>query len=448
MTQVDIASERQPMLSGLRAFMVLWVGQLVSLLGTGMTRFALTIWVWEQTGEVTSLALMGLFSFTPGIILSPLAGVLVDRWNRKLAMMMSDLAAGASTIVLLMLFMADGLQLWHLYLAVAVASAFEAFQFPAFSAAVTMIVPKKQYARTSALMGLAEAIAGIAAPPLAAVLLVMVDIQGVLMFDILTFTVALFTLAIIYVPQPPPSGDNAESQSGNLWNQILFGFRYIYRRPSLLGLQIMFFFINLTASFTMILMAPMILARTGNDEIALGSVQSAFAAGLLVGGLLITITGGFKRNVHGVLGSMIWVGFFGQLMFGLVHGVFLWALIAFIAALALPVVNSSNQAIWQAKVPPDIQGKVFAVRRLIAQITMPVSMLLAGPLADQIFEPGMQEGGSLAAIFAGFILPGAGGGMALMLVLIGVFAVIISASGYAVPAIHNAESILPDHDAT
>jgi MFS family permease len=183
--------------SGMRAFYVIWFGQVVSLLGTGMTRFALTLWAWDLTGEATALALVALFSFAPGVILSPIAGALVDRWNRKLVMMLSDLAAGLATIFMFALSLNGSLEIWHVYVAAAFASAFESFQFPAYSSAITMMVDKTQYARTSAMLGLADAASGILAPIFGVALFTAIELKGVLLFDKISFTCALWTLLFV-----------------------------------------------------------------------------------------------------------------------------------------------------------------------------------------------------------------------------------------------------------
>lgn len=432
--------------TGMRAFTVVWIGQVLSLLGSNMTGFALTIWAYQITGEATALALVGFFSFAPGILMSPIAGALVDRWNRKLVMMISDVAAGISTIVVLLLYLTDSLQIWHLFVTGAFAATFQAFQWPAYSAAISTMLPKSQYARASGMMSLAESIAQIAAPAIAGVLLVALGIGGVLIIDVLTFIFAVSAVAFVHIPQPEQSQDGAANK-GSLLKESLFGFRYIWRRKSLLGLQLTFFFINLTGTLGAILLAPMILARTNNDELIYGTVQSIAGVGGLIGGLLLSTWGGPKRRVHGVLLGMFASSLLGQVLMGVGQTVPIWLIAAFFLAFFIPVLNGSNQAIWQAKVPPDIQGRVFSVRRLIAQVTAPVAMLIAGPLADVVFEPAMLPDGVLAPIFGGLVGTGPGAGMALIFVITGIGGMIVGLGGYLFPVIRNAEDILPDHDA-
>lgn len=448
MMQPDIAAnDRRPAWQpqGMRAFLLVWVGQLVSLFGTALTRFALTIWAWQITGEATALALVGFFSFGPMILLTPFAGAIVDRANRKLVMMLSDLGAGVSTIIILVLYTTDSLQIWHLYLAGAFSGVFQAFQFPAYSAATTMMLTKKDYARSSAMLAMADAASGIFAPAVAAALLAVIGISGVMLIDVVTFLFALGTLLIVYIPQPPakPQEERVEK---NLLKETAFGFRYILDRPSLLGLQMMFFTINLMGTLGFVVMTPMILIITSNNELALGTVQSFTAVGGLLGGLAISIWGGPKNRVLGVAGGMFVASLFEMTIMGLGRSVPLWAMAGFLGSIFIAVLNASNQAIWQAKIPPELQGRVFAVRMWIAQITVPVAMLIGGPLADRVLEPGMTGGGILADLFGPIVGTGPGSGMSLMLVVAGLISATAAVIGYSLPFIRNADAIIRDHE--
>jgi DHA3 family macrolide efflux protein-like MFS transporter len=432
--------------TGMFGFTIVWIGQVISLLGSGMTAFALTIWAWEITGQATALALVGFFSFGPTVVLSPVAGALVDRWNRKLVMMLSDLAAGLMSIVILVLYATDHLQIWHLYLTGAFAGTFQAFQFPAYSAAVTMMLPKKQYARASGMLSLAGSASNMFAPIAGGILLGLLGLTGVLTIDIVTFVLAIGALLMVHIPQPEMTEAGREGR-GSLWKESFYGFRYILDRPSLLGLQLVFLAINLVIVFSGTVLAPRVLAQTGNDEMVLGSVQSAMGVGGVVGGLLLSVWGGPKRRVHGVLLGMAASSLLGPLVLGLGTGPTMWVVGAFFSLFFIPIINGSNQAIWQAKVAPDVQGRVFATRRLIAQISAPVAMLLAGPMADHLFEPAMAASGPLTDIFGGLVGTGPGAGMALMFVITGILGMLVGLGGYTFRAVRNAEDILRDHDA-
>lgn len=429
---------------GQAAFFTVWIGQVISLLGTSMSRFALTIFAWELTGEATALAMVAFFSFGPTVLLSPVAGAIVDRVNRKLVMMLSDLAAGLMTVIVLVLFTSGNLEIWHLFVTGAFAGAFEAFQFPAYSAAITMMLPKEQFGRASGMLSLAQSGAQVLAPILAGLLLAVIGIGGILTIDVITFVVAVLTLLVVFIPQPEASQVGAASR-GNLWEESIFGFKYILERPSLLGLQLVLFMVNLIATFSFVLIAPLILQRTANNELLLGSVLSIMGLGGVVGGLIMSVWGGPKRKVDGVLGGVILSGLFGPIVIGMGRSLPAWGFGSFADSFFIPILNGSNQAIWQSKVEPDVQGRVFSVRRLIAQISAPFALLLAGPLADRVFEPAMAVGGSWSGVLGWLVGVGDGAGIGLMFVISGVLWAAVGIVGYMIPAIRNVEDILPDY---
>jgi DHA3 family macrolide efflux protein-like MFS transporter len=431
---------------GMRAFAAIWIGQVISLLGTSMTNFGLTIWAYEKTGQATSLAMIGFFYLAPMVALSPIAGAIVDRSNRKLMMMLSDLAAGVTTIVVFTLYATDNLQIWHLYFTAAISGTFQTFQWPAFSAAITLMLPKEQYGRANGMLELADSASGIFAPLLAGALLGFIGLAGIMIIDIVTFSFAIGALLLVYIPQPERTEAGREGQ-GSIWKESVYGFPYIFRRPSLLGLQLVFLFGNFFSALGWVLLAPMVLARTNSNELMLGSVQSAGAIGGVVGGLMMSAWGGPKRRVYGVLGGWLLTSLLGETLLGLGRGLPVWLVASFFVAFFSPIINASNQAIWQAKVAPDVQGRVFATRRMIAWIVMPVAQLVAGPLADQLFEPAMHEGGRLAETFAWLVGTGSGAGMALILFFSGLAAALVALGGYGARSVRHAETILPDHDA-
>ncbi|MDX1600134.1 MAG: MFS transporter [Anaerolineales bacterium] len=434
--------DQKKSLSGMKAFGVIWAGQLVSLLGTGMTQFAVTIWAWQETGSATALSLVAVFNFAPTVLLSPVAGALVDRWNRKLTMMLSDLLAGTGTLGLLFILSAGELEIWHLYVAGLLAGAGQAFQWPAYSAAISTMMSKEQYGRANGMLSSAEAGSTIATPVLGAALLALVGIGGVFLIDVVTFSLAIVALLVVHVPQPAKVVDQ-EAKDLSLWSDSIFGFRYILARRSLLGLQLVFTAINFVAPLSFVLLAPMVLARTGNNELVLGSVQSVLGVGGLFGGIAMSVWGGPKRRVHGVLLGMVASSLLGSTLIGLARDVTWWSVGAFFAMFFIPIVNGSNQAIWQTKVAPALQGRVFAARRLIAQVTAPLAMFIAGPLADYVFEPLLATPGRLSWLVGS----GPGTGMALMFILAGVLGVLTGVAGYLIPEVRLVEDILPDHDA-
>jgi len=426
-------------------FTIVWIGQVVSLLGTAMSNFALTLWAYEVTGKATPLALVGFFFVTPQVVLGPFVGVLVDRGNRRLMMMLSDLAAAFSTVIVLTLHATGNLQVWHLYVTATISGTFQGFQWPAYSTAITLMLPKEQYARANGMLEMAGRASGVVAPLLAGALIGPLGLIGILIIDLVSAGAAIGTLLFAHIPQPPTTEAGVEGE-GSFLREAAYGFRYIFARPSLLGLQTVFLVTNFFSGLAFSILAPMILARTGMDELIFGSVQSAGAIGGVVGGLLMSIWGGPKRRVHGVLLSFFCAGWLGQVVLGMGQGLPIWAAGMFLRAFFSPIINGSNQAIWQAKVAPDVQGRVFTARMFIAWLVSPISQLLAGPLADQVLEPAMAEGGSLAPVFGRLVGTGTGAGMGLLVVVTGLMVALAGLGGYLSPVVRNAEDILPDHD--
>jgi MFS family permease len=431
--------------TGMFAFIIIWLGQLVSVLASSMTHFALTIWMYQQTESVTALGLMQVFFITPFLLISPFAGVMVDRYNRKLMMMLSDLTAIVATAGIFILYSLGMLEFWHLYIAAVLNGIGNTFQWPAYSAAISTMIPKEQLGRANGLMSLMEAGPGVVAPLLAGVLLPFIGLTGILLIDVITFFFAVGALLVVHVPQPRKT-EEGQQQAGNIWSEAAYGFTYIFSRPSLLGLQLVFFFGNLFSGIGGTAMAPMILARTANDSLVFGTAQSAGAIGAVVGGILMSIWGGFKRRVHGVLLGWIFSSLGGMVLLGVGRDLSLWIPGMVLLSIFIPLVNGSNQAIWQAKVAPDLQGRVFSARRLIAWFSNPIAPLIAGALSDWVFEPAMRADTALASLFGPLVGTGPGAGMGLLVVVCGLAAALVGAAGYFIPAIRNAEDILPDHD--
>jgi MFS family permease len=440
-------TQQKPRLSGMIGFSVVWIGQIISVLASGMTSFAMTIYMYQQTHSATAMGLVQVAYITPFLIMSPIAGVMVDRYNRKLMMMVSDIAGGIATLSLFILYATGHLQYWHIYIAVAVSGIGTTFQWPAYSAAISTMVSKEQYGRANGMMSLIEAGPGVLSPFLAGALIPIIQIGGILLIDSITFWTAIFALALVFIPQPPRTAEGEQSR-GSVFKEAAFGFKYIFARPSLLGLQMVFFFGNLFSGIGMTVLTPMLLARTGQNSVILGSVESAASIGMVVGGVAMSAWGGFKKRSYGVLFGWLAGAIFGFIIFSLGGGLPIWVPAVVLSGFFIPLVNGSNQAIWQAKVAPDLQGRVFSARRLIAWFTNPISPIIGGTLSDFLLEPAMKTQASLLSrTFSPLFGSGPGSGMALLIFFCGICILLVSIAGFSVRAIRDAETILPDHDA-
>ncbi len=430
---------------GLTGFYLLWFGQFISIFASRMTGFAITLWAWDLTGSATTLVLVGFTSFIPLAILSPIAGTLVDRWNRKLILVLSDAAAAISTVFLLTMFITDQIELWHLYAAGAFSGIFGAFQYPAYSAVVTTMVPKEHYARANSMRSIISSASGIAAPLMAGALIGPLKISGIMIIDLITFIIAIALLFMIFIPQPEISEEGSASK-GSIWEETRYGFRYVFKRPSLLAFFLMFTIGNIGAGFGFPMANPMILAKTGNDAAILGLTNSAASVGFLAGSLLMGIWGGPKKKIHGVNWGYILWGLLGTTIFGLGWSIPYWLVGAFFLSIFNPIINANYMAILQSKVAPDLQGRIFGVDMMITTITFPFSQLIAGLLVDNVLEPAMSTQSVLADIFGPLVGTGAGAGFGLMILIGGAISIFTGLIGYLHRGIRNIEQILPDHE--
>jgi MFS transporter, DHA3 family, macrolide efflux protein len=423
----------------MQVFFVIWFGQLISLIGSSLTGFALGVWVYQRTGSVTQFALISVSTVLPKILISPFAGAFVDRWNRRRAMLFGDTGSGLVTLAIAILFFVGKLEIWQIYLGTAVSSICSAFQWPAYLAATTQLVPKQHLSRASGLIHVSESIAQLTSPILAGVLVTTIQIQGVFLLDFITFLFALITLLFVKFPEHRTRGDNQEKSS--LLKEILQGWIYIKTRPGLLGLTLLVAASNSLAGIVEVLATPLILSFA--SPAALGTVLSIGGSGMLVGSLLMSTWGGSQHLMRNVFCFMLLSGL-SILSVGLKADTSLVALGAFLFFLSLPITNTSIDVIFQKKVVPDIQGRVFALVGMITESSIPVSYLLAGPLADRVFEPLLASNGVLAGNIGQLIGVGRGRGIALMFIVIGALTMALAIIAYQYPRLRLVEKELPD----
>lgn len=407
-----------------------------------MSTFALTIWVWQTTEQTTALALLGFFNQIPRILIAPFAGIIVDRGNRKFLMIAGDSVAGISTIAILLLYLTQNLQIWHLYLAGTINGTFEQIQELAYSATISMMVPEKQYSRASSIGFLANYGSNIMAPALAGSLYYLISLAGILTIDLITFVLAVASVLLVKIPQPTIT---TQQSRPNILHELSFGFRYIAKRPSLLALLLSASLFWFAHDIGAALYSPMILARTGNDARVLGTVASAAGVGGVIGAVIITGWGGPKRRINGFLLGMIGAGI-SKTVFGLGQTLLIWLPAQFCSSLNFPLLGSSYDAIWLAKVNPAVQGRVFATRSVMMMMMSALGFLIAGPLADYLFEPAMKPQGWLAPIFGGIFGTGNGAGVALLYVISSICLLLVGLGGYAFRRLRDVETLVADRE--
>ncbi len=424
---------------GVRAFAAVWFGQVISFIGSGMTSFALGVWVYQKTGSVTQFALTSLFIVLPRVVLGPLAGALVDRWDRRHVMILSDLGGGLSILGLGLLSLGGWLDIWHIYLAIFASGVFDTLRWPAMTAATTQLVPKEHFGRASGMLQIVSAGTMLVSPLLAGALIGSLGLQGVLLSDFATYLFAILTLVLIRIPRPETTAEGRAGR-GSLLHETVYGWKYITARSGLLALLVFLALANFLMEMSVVLFTPMVLSFASTA--ALGMVMALAGIGYMVGSVIMSIWGGPKRRVQTVMLSMLFMGVFMTLI-GLRASLPLVAVSACLCMVFLPITVSANQAIWQNRVAPDVQGRVFAIRQAFIQATPLVAYILTGPLTDRIFEPLLRAGGPLAGSVGQIVGVGAGRGAGLLFVSAGLFLVLVSATGYVYRPLRRMENELP-----
>ena len=386
----------QPPENWLRNYTPMFIGQIFSMLGSGVVQFALIWYLTEKTSSAAVLATASMVGLLPQVILGPFAGALVDRWNRKFTMIVADLVVTLATIALMLLFALNLIQIWHIYVALFIRAISGIFQGPAMSASTTLMIPKEHYARLGGFNQALNGIINIVSPPLGAILMAIWPFQSVLAVDVVTAAIAiLLLLFLVKVPQPLRTDMQEVISPKVLWKDVSSAFTYMRGWPGMFTLTIMAALINFAFAPTGTLLPLMITKNFGGGAAQLASVESAMGIGIVVGGLLLGVWGGFKRKIFtstvGIL--VLGLSIFGM---GLTPNHLLPMLIAFsgLMGFALAFANGPLGAIFQAKIPPEMQGRTFMMLNSLCQLAMPIGIVLAAPIADNL-------GVEVAFIFAG-----------------------------------------------
>ncbi len=421
---------------GLLAFGIVWFGQVISFIGSGMSSFALGVWIYQKTGSVTQFALTSLFIVLPRVVLGPLAGALVDRWDRRNVMILSDAGGGLSILAIGLLSLAGRLEIWQIYLAIFTCGIFDTLRWPAMTAATTQLVPKEHIGRASGMLQIVSAGTMLVSPLFAGALMGSLGLQGVLLADFVTFLFSILTLVFIRIPRPETTAEGRAGQ-GSLLHEAVYGWKYITARSGLLTLLVFLALANFLMEMSVVLFTPMLLSFA--TTAVLGRAMALGGIGYLVGSVVMSVWGCPKRRIHTVMVSMLLMGVFMTLI-GLRASLPLIMVSIPLCMFFLPITVSANQAIWQNRVAPDVQGRVFAIRQAFIQATPLLAYLLTGPLTDKVFEPLLKVGGPLAGSVGQIIGVGTGRGAGLLFVCAGLFLVLVSAIGYLFPRLRLVEA--------
>ena len=369
-----------------KRFFTIWIGQAFSMVGSSLVGFAFVWFLTEKTGSATILAVGSMMSMLPSIIIGPLAGALVDRWSRKAVLIISDSITALFTFLLAFLFITDSAQVWHIFLVMFIRSSSGQFQWAAMIASTSLMVPKKQLSRVAGANQTLNGLINIIGPTLGAFFVAVMPLQGILFIDVFTAVLAVGPLLFFKIPQPtrsPTDSDTQEKTKTSVWQDLVEGWRYVKGWPALMGIIFLAMIVNFLVNPIFSLMPLMVTDYFGKGAYELGLIDSVFGIGAIVGGLILSAWGGFKNMMLTSLSALAISGG-AILLVGLApsNGYVLALIGIAIFGIMNPIINGPLFATVQAKVSPELQGRVFSLLSAGAALTSPLGLAIAGPLTD------------------------------------------------------------------
>ncbi|MDE7366243.1 MAG: MFS transporter [Lachnospiraceae bacterium] len=403
----------------LHSFLILWITQSLSSLGSSMTNFALVIWSYQEQGSALSTALLSVCSYAPYVIMSIFAGALSDKWNKKITMLVSDSVAALCTVVVMVLLLTGRLEIWHLYVLNGINGLMNTIQQPAADVTITLLTPSKHYQKVSGFRSFSNSLNTILTPVLATAILAFWGLQAVIWIDLVTFVVAFFSLVcFIKIPQIP----REEEQKETVLQSAFSGLRYLKENRGILDLILFLAAINFIASIYDAALPAMILSKA--DNIALGTVNTVIGIATLAGSILVSLVPEPKSRVRVICNTLLLSMSTENFVLAFADDLPLWCVGAFLGWISIPIMNANMDVIFREKIPVSMQGRVFSARNTLQFFTIPLGLFLGGALVDTVFEPLMakQAAGSLLTNLFGM---GKGSGAQMLFFLIGIVGVIV-----------------------
>lgn len=405
----------------LKIFIVLWLTQSLSALGSAMTSFALIVWSYEQQGSALITALLAVCSYAPYVVLSIFAGALSDKWNKKVTMLVCDAFAAMSTVIVLLLLQTGHLAVWHLYVLNAINGLMNTVQQPTTDVAISLLVKKEHYQRVSGMRSFSNSLTTILTPVIATAVLSLAGMRLVIMIDLVTFVIAFITLLFfIKIPDEKITENKVREK---LWHTAKSGLKYLNENRGILELILFLAAINLTASMYNAALPAMLLSRSGGGKAALGIVNTFTGLANIMGSLIITFRKKPKSRIATICNTLMFSMGTENFILALGRNVPTWCMGAILGWIFIPTMGANMDVLLRSKIPLEMQGRVYSARNTLQFFTIPLGYFLGGLFVDCIFEPLManQSKGSFLTILFG---SGKGSGAALFFMVIGFVGVI------------------------
>ncbi len=427
--------------SGFRTFAILWSGQFASLAGSGLSNFALGVYVYLHTGSVTTLGLIYALAYLPFVLASPFTGSLVDRWGPWRALVASNVAALFVMLLLAAQLATGTFAVWQFYLVVSCISVTQALLTPAFESATPALVSQGQLGRANGMRLLAEAASRLLAPVSAGFLLLAIHISGVVLMDCLSYVLALLTLAVVRIPGNRDVAGRRPATPSALLNDFGQAWRYIAARQGLLALLVFSAAVNFCGGFVQLLITPLVLAF--GSSAALGTVMSCAGIGMVVASAAMSAWGGPRKRINGILGFSLLMGA-AMVVGALRPNAILIAGAAFVVLGSSAIVIGCNQVIWQTKVEPRLLGRTMALLAMVFTAPQLLAYALAGITADRIFQPLVGRNEVRSPVLQLLVGNGPGRGIALLIMLMGGIIALCVLGGALYPRLRHLDGELPD----
>lgn len=402
----------------LRTFLILWITQSFSALGSSMTAFSLVIWSYQQQGSALTTSLLAICSYAPYVLLSIFAGALSDRWNKKATLLLSDSFAALCTVSVLILLTTGKLQIWHLYLINTLNGLMNTVQQPASDVAISLLAPQKHYQKVSGMRSFSNSLVTILTPVLATSMLSFTSIRMVILFDLITFAIAF--MALLGFVKIPRVLKPSSSESETIWQSAKSGLRYLRDNRGILDLILFLAVINFTASIFNAALPAMVLSRVGGGEFALGMINTVTGIAMMIGSLSVAILPPPKSRVRVICNCLLFSMSSENFILAFGRSTPVWCVGAILGWVFIPVMNANMDVLFRSKIPIEMQGRVYSARNTLQFFTIPLGYLCGGVLVDRVFEPFMAVQ-PLDSLWVTLVGAGKGSGAALLFLAIGIF---------------------------